>query len=354
MEAARRSTLKDVAKRAGVSVTTVSVVLNGRQDGVRVPDKTRKRVREAAEALDYRPNQMARNLRQSSSRTIGFISDEVTTTPFAVPMLAAAQEEAARNGHLLFVVNLGHVVEAEVQRDAIDSLLQHQVSGMVFACMYHQVVDPPASLPDATVFLNCRARTGPYRSIVPAERAAATSAVRALLEAGHRRIGFLDDQLTPVASELRHAGYLDALGEYDVTPDPRLHLNSYPTVAGGVEGGNLLDLPLDVRPTAVFCFNDRMAMGLYRAARHRGISVPGELSVVGFDDQEFIASELDPPLTTMRLPHAEMGRLAVEAVLDLDTEDADWTRGRAKGSSVAMLDCPLIERDSVAPPSDVG
>ena len=348
MPAIRRSTLKDVAERANVSVTTVSVVLNGRQDGIRVPDATRERVRRAAEELDYQPNQTARNLRQRSSRTIGFVSDEVTTTPFAVSMLSAAQQAAAENGHLLFVVNLGHVVRADVQRDAIETLLQHQVTGMVFACMYHQEIEPPATLPDSTVFLNCRALSGPFRSIVPAEQDAAAAAVRVLLEAGHRRIGYLDDTAPVAASRLRLQGYLSALREYDVTPDPRLHLVTQATVLGGVNGGVLLDLPADVRPTAIFCFNDRMAMGLYRAVRHRGLSVPRDLSIVGFDDQEYIASELDPPLTTMRLPHAEMGRLAIEAALDLDTEYGKWKRGPTKGSSVAMLDCPVVRRESVA------
>jgi LacI family transcriptional regulator len=351
MRETRRPTLKDVAEAAGVSVTTVSVVLNGRQDGVRVPDATRERVRRVAGELDYRPNQTARNLRQRSSRAIGFVSDEVTTTPFATPMLSAAQEVAARNGHLLFVVNLGHVVATDLQRDAIDTLLEHQVTGLVFACMYHQEVAPPPSLPDGTVFVNCRAKRGPFRSIIPAEQSAAATAVRLLLDSGHRRIGYLDDTLTPVAPRLRLAGYQDALREYSVVPDPRLHLLSQATVAGGVAGGALLDLPLDVRPTAIFCFNDRMAMGLYRAARHRGLNVPGDLSIIGFDDQEYIASELDPPLTTMRLPHAEMGRLAIESVLDLDTEYADWQPGPAQGSSVAMLECPVVVRESVAPPA---
>src|SRR4029079_9222199 len=107
MPAIRRSTLKDVAERSNVSVTHGSVVLNGRQDGIRVPDATRERVRRAAAELHYQPNQTARNLGQRSSRTIGFVSDEVTTTPFAVSMLSAAQEAAAENGYLLFVVNLG-------------------------------------------------------------------------------------------------------------------------------------------------------------------------------------------------------------------------------------------------------
>ena len=95
------------------------------------------------------------------------------------------------------MVNLGHVVRADVQRDAIDTLLQHQVTGLVFACMYHQEIEPPATLPDSTVFLNCRARSGPFRSIIPAEQDAAAAAVRVLLEAGHRRIGYLDDTDAP-------------------------------------------------------------------------------------------------------------------------------------------------------------
>jgi LacI family transcriptional regulator len=100
----RRPTLKDVAQAAGVSVTTASVVLNDRREGIRVPEATRRRVQQAAEDLSYRPNILARSLRAQESRTIGFISDEVTTTPFAVSMLAAAQDEAARHGYLLFVV----------------------------------------------------------------------------------------------------------------------------------------------------------------------------------------------------------------------------------------------------------
>jgi LacI family transcriptional regulator len=112
-----------------------------------------------------------------------------------------------------------------------------------------------------------------------------------------------------------------------------------------VHGGELLDLPDDVRPTGVFCFNDQVAMGFYRAARHRGLSVPYDISVIGFDDQEFIASELDPPLTTMRLPHAEMGKLAVQALLGHDTSSASWQPNG--NGEVARLECPLVRRASV-------
>jgi LacI family transcriptional regulator len=342
-----RATLKDVARAAGVSITTVSVVLNKKREGIRVPESTRERVVQAARELGYQPNEMARSLRSRTSQAIGFISDEVTTTPFAVAMLAAAQEVAAANGHLLIAVNVGFEPRPDVVSEALDSLMRHQVSAVVYACMCHQLVDPVAALPEGTVFVNARATGGAFRSIVPDERRAARNAVRELLEHGHRRIAYLDEDTGVVASRLRLQGYLEALAEYDVEPDPRLHVKTTAMVRGGVRGGDLIDLPDGERPTGISCFNDRMAMGLYRGARQRGMRVPDDLSVVGFDDQEFIASELDPPLTTMRLPHREMGKLAVEAVLGRDTAYAGWESGEG-GASLALVDCPIVRRDSVA------
>jgi LacI family transcriptional regulator len=346
--ATRRTTLKDVAHAAGVSITTASVVLNDKRDGIRVPESTRDRVLRAARELGYVPNEMARGLRSRRSAAIGFITAEVTTTPFAVAMLAAAQEEAARRDNLLIIINVSRDAGADVVGRALDSLLRHQVSDIVYASMYHRVLEPLPTLPEGTVFVNARAASGAYRSIVPAEREAARNAVRELLEHGHRRIAYLDDDTGTEASRLRLLGYSDALTEYDVGPDKRLHLQASPTVTGGLAGGgDLIDLAAGQRPTAVFCFNDRMAMGLFRAARHRGLSLPDDLSVVGFDDQEFIASELEPPLTTMRLPHREMGRMAIETVLDPDP-DTTWARQGPDATRVALVDCPIVRRSSVA------
>jgi LacI family transcriptional regulator len=337
--------LKDVAARAGVSITTVSVVLNKKRTGVRVPEATRERVQKAADELGYRPNEMARGLQRRRSQAIGFLSDEVTTTPFAVAMLAAAQTEAARNGHLLITVNIGRSPsDADMER-ALDSLVQHQVSSLVVAHMFHKEVEPLPGLPDTTVFLNCRALSGSFRSIIPSETSAGYAATRELLAHGHGRIAYLEDSTGMVASGLRYDGYRQALAEAGISPDPRLRLGVLPRVSGGVRGGQLLDLPDDVRPTGVFCFNDQVAMGFYRAARHRGLSVPHDISVVGFDDQEFIASELDPPLTTMRLPHAEMGKLAIQTLLGHDTPSVSWQPNG--DGEIARLQCPLVRRASV-------
>jgi LacI family transcriptional regulator len=343
----RRPTIKDVALAAGVSVTTVSVVLNDRRDGIRVPDATRRRVQQAAEDLGYRPNILARSLRTQTTRTIGFISDEVTTTPFAVGMLAAAQDEAARHGYLLFVVNLGPNAPLALQEQAIDQLAQQQVEHFIYGCMYHRVVDPPRGLPADAVFLNCEANGGRHRSIVPDERGGAYEVVAELIKAGHRRIAFLDDHRHPPASRLRFDGFRAALAEQGLDYEPALHVKTTPFVRGGLVLSDLIDLPAEQRPTAVFCYNDRIAMGAYRAARTRGLHVPDDLSIVGFDDQEYIASELDPPLTTVRLPHREMGRLAIQLVLDEPDALDDVP---APEGNVIRIAGELVRRDSVAKP----
>ena len=344
--APRQPTLKDVARRAGVSVTTVHIALTERRDGVRVPEHTRERVRRIAEEVGYRPNILARNLKTRRTSTIGFVSDQITTTPFAVAMLGAAQDEAARRGYLLLVVNVGAQAPSSVQRQAVDLLLQQRVEGMIYACMYHQVVTPPPGLPPSTVLLNAADADEVYRGIVPDDRQGGHDAVKHLAEAGHRRIAFLDDEGGVVAARLRHRGYVEALDEVGVDPDPRWHVAAAANVRGGLEIDRFLDLPPESRPTAIFCFNDRQAMGAYRVARRRGLTIPDDLSIVGFDDQEYLASELDPPLTTMRLPHEEMGRRAVRLLLD----EADPGEQDADDHAV-RVHCPLVRRESVAPPA---
>lgn len=334
-----RARISDVAAAAGVSVTTVSLVMN---DAVsRISEDTRRRVQEAAQAVGYAPSSVARSLRTRRTRTVGLISDQIATTPFAGRMLAGAQDAAREHEHLVIFVDTGG--DPEVERDAIAALSAQQVDAMIYACMWHRVVDAPAGLKPGTVFLDCRPETGDYPSVVPADRDGGFSAAQELIDAGHRRIAYLDTVDTPIASSLRHEGYLAALAAAGITPDPALHVSAETTAFGGREGAErLLDLPEDQRPTGIFCFNDRMAAGVYLAAHRRGIRIPDDLSVVGFDDQLLVAAEQDPPLTTVALPHYEMGRWAMEVALGV----------RAEGTSDAThrMRCPVVRRDSVGPP----
>ena len=276
------------------------------------------------------------------------ISDVIATTPFAGRMLAGAQDVARENGRLLFLVDTGG--DDEIERGAIGALQDHHVDAMIYARMWHQVVEAPAGLPDDTVFLDCRPATGGGRSVVPDDRAGGAAAVRELLAAGHRRIAYLDtDDRVVIASRLRHEGYLEALAEAGIEPDPALHVRGGDTTShGGREAADaLLDLPAQQRPTAIFCFNDRMAVGVYRAARRRGLDIPRDLSIVGYDDQQLVAEDQDPPLTTIALPHYEMGRWAMEVALGI--------RAEGKTDATHLMECPVIRRDSVGPPpAEVG
>ncbi len=337
-----RARISDVAAAAGVSTSTVSLVMNGRV--ARISPATQDRVREAAASVGYTPNSVARGLRTQRTRTIGLISDQIATTPFAGRMLAGAQDAAREHGHLLILVDT--VGDPDVEAEALRALAGQQVDGMIYAAMWHRVVQAPAGLPDGTVFLDCRPAAGGFPAVVPDDRAGGRDAVRLLVEAGHRRIAYvdLDEPERPVASGLRHEGYLEVLAEAGIEPDPALHVcGAESSAAGGrAAAAQLFDMPADRRPTAIFCFNDRMAAGVYVAAHRRGLDIPRDLSIVGYDDQQLVAGELDPPLTTIALPHYEMGRWATEVALGVREPPDD--------GQPYLMPCPIVRRDSVGPP----
>jgi LacI family transcriptional regulator len=179
--------------------------------------------------------------------------------------------------------------------------------------------------------------------VVPDEVAGARAAVRELLDHGHRRIALAHNREAVPAAEERLRGYRGTLAASGIAFDPALVAPDDSTTEGGRRAlARLLDLP--ERPTAVFCFNDRMAMGAYEVAAARGLRIPEDLSIVGFDDQPEIAAALLPGLTTVALPHHEMGTWAVEALLGRPPP--------ASGDAAVerRMPCPLIRRQSVGPP----
>ena len=351
---ARRIGIKDVAAAAGVSVTTVSHILN-RVEGKRVSPETRQRVLRVAEELGYAPNGLARGLRLQRSQTIGFVSDEIATTPNAGRIILGAQEAAAAQGMLLLLVNTGG--DAELERKSIEMMLQRQVDGVLYAAMYHRVVRLPASLRSTpTVLLDARCDDPAVPFVVPDEVQGGYTAVRELTEHGHRRIGMTTGTEDIPALHGRIEGYRKALAEVGVAYDPALVASEpslpagpvYADVAAGYRAARRL-LTADRRPTALFCFNDRMAAGAYRVAAELGLSIPGDLSIVGFDNQELVSEALYPALSTVQLPHYEMGAAAVTRLLALT-----GTPGRPPGpqgqEAPEMLHCPLVARASVASP----
>jgi len=341
---AKRIGIKDVAAAAGVSAATVSLILN-EVEGKRISPETRQRVQETADRLGYAPNGLARGLRLRRSNTIGFISDHIATTPFAGRIILGAQEAAAKQGLVLLMLNTGGDVDLE--RSEIELLLQRQVDGVLYAAMSHRVADVPEGLRDVpTVLLDAQAGDRSAAAVVPDEVSGGYAAVRELIEHGHRRIGFVTDTEDIPATHGRLEGYRRALEEAGIAFDPALVTAELCDTPGGHLAARRL-LELESRPSALFCFNDRMAMGAYRAAAELGLTIPRDLSVIGFDNQDLICDGLVPTLTTVQLPHYEMGARAVNLLL-AQIEKAE-TRPTLPVEP-ELLPCPLVRRASVASP----
>lgn len=325
-------TLHDVAKAAGVSVATVSYVANGRMN-VRLSDATRRRVQRAIDDLGYRPNALAKNLVTGTSRFIGLVADGVATTPFAGQIIHGAQDEAWRHGFVLLVANTES--DPNVEREAIGMMLEHQVRGILYSTWYHREITVPRALNSADmVLVNCYAPGSEARAVVPDEVQGGCAATEQLLREGHQRVAFVNTTWESPARTGRLAGYRDALAAAGIDFDPTLVVDAEPDQEGGYSAYEAIRR-LDV--TAVFCHNDRVAMGLYDAVRVRGLKVPANLAIVGFDNQEVIAAHLRPPLTTVQLPHYELGAAGIRILLGIDA---------VAPGAITRLACPLVLRDS--------
>jgi LacI family transcriptional regulator len=288
----KRPSMNDVAQRAGVSQTTVSFVVNN-VEGANIPPETQQKVRDAIKELGYRPNAIARGLRSNRTHTIGFISDEVATTPYAGQMIQGAQEAGWQQENLLLLVNIG--ADAEMEQAAVEMLLDRQVEGIIYAAMFHRPVSPPAIIREVpTVLLDCFVEDRSLPSVVPDEVQGGFTATETLIRAGHRRIGFINNSDDIPATHGRLAGYQQALAAHNLPFDPSLvrtatakgfsHYESYAATL------SVMDQPHP--PSAIFCFNDRMAVDTYYALRHLGLSIPEDIAVIGFDNQEIIAASL--------------------------------------------------------------
>ena len=339
---ARKATSQDVADLAGVSRSAVSLVLNGRGDGNIAAEK-QKLIIEAARQLNYTPNPVALSLRTRRSATIGVITDAIATSAFGGKLLQGAANAAAADGYLLLVIDVQSEHARELQ--AYDTLLNRRVDGFLFAAMSLRPYLPPDLLQvEPVVLANCFDPDDTVSSFVPDEVGGSRSATQHLIERGHRDIVMLTGTADVIASSLRERGFAEALRAAGLPV-------SEPVRAGweidkGYRAATHVLTTRTPRPTALVCANDRSAVGVMLAAAQLGLTVPGDLSVVGYDDDENVAPCLVPALTTVRLPHREMGRRAVRLLLDRvhgTAADADEPRRVA-------LECPLIIRESVAPP----
>jgi LacI family transcriptional regulator len=333
MTGPRRPSQRDVAALAGVSRTTVSFVLNNTPH-VAIPDVTRARVLAAAEQLGFRPNELARSLRAGHSNVLGLITSEIATTPYAVAVIKGAQQTAAAHGRTLLIVDTDG---AGPTSEALGAMAQWRAEGLLYATDYHREVALPPGLGETPmVLVNCFSTGSGHPAVVPDERQGGRLATATLLAAGHRRIGLINGPDGYPASAGRLQGYLDAHAEAGVPVDRALiRAGDWWQETGAAHAAGLLALADP--PTALFCANDWMAMGTYDLVKERGLRIPADVAVVGFDNREEIAAHMRPGLTTVALPYWDMGRRGIELLI----------AGAAAGAEPERLPCPLIRRGSV-------
>lgn len=333
-------TMKEVAQEAGVSIATVSRVLNGKDRG-RIKPEIAREIKRIAEDLGYRPNLVARNLKTRSSRILGFISDEIATTPFAGRIMLGAQDAARELGYILLTVNTGN--DANLESRQIDVVKQYGADGFLYAMMYHRKVEVPETLDGLpVVIVDAEDARGRRPSICPDEYGIGYTATRRLLDAGCRRIAYFGADVPIVAQGERLAGYRAALEESPVGFDERLVL----AIDEHDLHGDVPRLFDALHPDGVFCFNDVRAHLAYREADRLGLVVGKDLSVVGVDNQPFIAGILSPALTSVELPHYEMGYWSVRKLVSLiehtgDDDMPEPVKVRSDSSMLADLNLML-------------
>lgn len=332
-----RPTMTDVAKRAGVSQTTVSFVLNNISIA-NISEETKARVLKAVDELKYRSTTPIYNLRDSRSHLIGFITDEIGTSPFAGDTLRGAQEMTWVSNKMLVLINTG--ANRDVEEEAIQALLDRHVEGIVYAAMFTRQINPPASLSNIpAVLMNCFSNEKRLSSVIPAEVQGGRTATEALIKGGHKRIGLINGEPWMYATQARLEGYKKALDAHKIEYDPALvQYGNWRLDTGYSSTMSLMSLPNP--PTAFFCGNDLVAVGAYHALAVLGKKIPQDVAVVGYDNQEQLTVYLNPPLSTVALPHYEMGQWAVRHLLHL-IENRDTPPVQEK------LTCPFISRESI-------
>jgi LacI family transcriptional regulator len=330
-----RVTLQDVAERAGVSRTTASFVTTGRRD-MGISARAEERVNKAARELGYRPSLLARGLRTNLFQTIGLISDVVATEPYAGDLIRGSLSTAIRQQHLMLIAESGG--DSKLEEQLIHGMLDRGVDGFVYAALSTRRTVLSRSLHGhPVVLLNCLTAARGIPAVIPDDHGAGRAAAGILLAEGHRDSIYLVGE-TPahvVGAAARISGVKAALSEAGVRLAGQLESLWWPEEAYAAVHA-LLASP--ARPTALICLNDRVAFGAYQAIGEAGLAIPQDLSVVSFDDSD-LASWLRPALTSIAIPHFDMGRRAVELLLD-----------RSGAGEVERMPMPVHHRASVGPP----
>ncbi|MEU8109251.1 LacI family DNA-binding transcriptional regulator [Nonomuraea muscovyensis] len=323
--------IKDVAAQAGVSVATVSRVLN---DNPSVTEETRNRVHDAMATLNYRPNAVARSLRTEATRTLGLIIGDILN-PFFAELARAVEDEAREAGYTVVIGNADE--RADQQDHYVRTLMEQRVDGLII-CPTAEVtplVEEVSKGQRPLVFLD-RTLTGIDVPSVRADGAAAITELVAHLRAlGHRRVAFVSGPGTLSTGRERTAAFLRAAADHGLrVPAEYVRVGDFRAGSGQRITAELLDLPEP--PQAIFLGDNLMALGALDEIRRRGLDIPGDVAVASFDDVPWF-NHIQPRITAISQPTAELGRLAVRVILDAL---------RGKTAESVVLPAALVIRES--------
>jgi len=335
----RRATIRDVARAAHVSHQTVSRVINGQNT---VSEETRERVASAIRELHYVPSAVARSLSSSRTHTLGMVTTDVSDHFFA-EAVAGAEAESRKHGFFLIIGSIEPGSEDD-ERTYLRLMLERRVEGLIIAVPRLLLAEDDILREAAdrvpTVVLASNVELPGADHVDIDNRRGGREATAYLLSQGHRRIATITGPLDWPSARARLDGYRDALRKSDGESSQLVE----PSVDWGLESGRRAGLRLleaKQKPTAIFAQSDLLALGAISALRERGLRVPDDVSIIGFDDIP-VARVFDPPLTTLRQPMREVGELAARLVREPRTE-----RRSAKARR-HVLRAPLIVRGTVA------
>lgn len=305
------ATIKDVARLAGVSTTTVSHVINKTRF---VAETTQQKVMEAVKELNYAPSAVARSLKCNTTRTVGMLVTQ-STNPFLAEVIDGFESYCYRQGYTLILCNTSGIYEK--QRDYVRMLAEKRVDGIFVLCSdmtpeLQEMLDGHADIPKVIMDWG----HGEYLSdkIIDNSESGGYMATKYLLERGHRDIFCLSGHLDKTLCIERIEGYKRALAEFDVEFREENILEGNFECDMAVEAANKI-LAMEKRPTAVFCFNDIMALGLMSRLQEKGVRIPEDISVIGYDNID-LAAYYSPPLTTVHQPKRRVGKTAFEILLE--------------------------------------
>ena len=333
-----RVTLRDVARVAGVHPGTASRALNEQTRSLVNPE-TAQRVIDAADALGYHPNPIARGLKTNRSYTVGVLIPDIEN-PLFPPIIRGIEDRLDQAGYTPVIASTEN--DAERERINFRAMRARQVDGFITATarLDHELLDEITGAGVPVVLVNRRVEDGSLPSATADDREGVRLAVEHLADLGHTRIAFLGGPAELSTGLQRREGFVAAMAARKLEADPDLILTG---AAFTLAEGRRLCLELLGRGkpfTAILAGNDLMALGCYDGLNERGLSCPGDVSVVGYNDMPF-SDHFSPPMTTVRIPHYEIGAAGAELLLALLSDGAD-------GRNQVLLQPSLVVRGSTA------